>query len=160
MFEPGTPQKDLKPRPVTIELRDGRRLRGVLQLPRRETAETLLRRATPFLTIRTSQGDIAINRDMIAALLLGDEADEAAAASRALPATAQRIGFDPCRILRVSPGASRDDIRTAWRKRISECHPDKVRAKGASASVIAAAERQAAQVNAAYQTLISLRAGA
>lgn len=151
------------PKPVVIELRDGRRLRGTLQLPVAETAETLLRKAMPFLTIRTSKGDIAINRDNIAALLLGEDA----MAQTAKPANDQEAprqpstppgwGFDPCRILDVRPGASRDEIKTAWRKRIAECHPDRVRARGASDDVIAAAQRQAALVNSAYQSLICLR---
>lgn len=166
MFESRTPKKALDPRAVTIELRDGRKLRGVLQLPRHETAETLLRRATPFLTIRTGQGDIAINRDMISALLLGNDKEAAAdiktaGAAASSPKRPQKVtGFDPCRILQVRPGASRDEIKSAWRKRISECHPDKVRARGSADHVVAAAERQAAQVNAAYQTLLSLRSAA
>ena len=155
------------PKPVVIELRDGRRLRGTLQLPVQETAETLLRKAMPFLTIRTQKGDIAINRDNIAALLLGEEAKAPEAPKtrvrpkvKAQPATHQEHGFDPCRILNVRPGATRHEIKTAWRKRIAECHPDSVRSRGGSDDVVAAAQRQAALVNSAYQALIGVKRGA
>lgn len=149
-------------RPVTIELRDGRRLTGTLQLPENLTAQQLLRRATPFLTIRTPQGDLALNRSMISALLLGDEAVRAQDEEKAKVAEPVRpiTGTDPCRILNVRPGASRDEIKAAWRKRISQCHPDKVAGRGAADDIVAAAQAQAAAVNAAYRSLMAMRAGA
>jgi hypothetical protein len=157
---------------VVIELRDGRRLRGHLQLPDSESANSLLARAKPFLTIRTSSGDISFHRDTIAAVLMRDEGDGemplAPAASRTrteAPAAkpearrAQPSGFDPCRVLDVRPGASREELKAAWRRRIAECHPDRIAAQGAPADIVAAAQRQAATINAAYQQLSAMRRG-
>ncbi|MCQ8184216.1 J domain-containing protein [Parvularcula maris] len=161
----------LGPREVVIELRDGRKLRGRLQLAASETGAGLLAKAKPFLTIRTPQGDVAFHRDMIAAVLLKDERAVLASkteTARSVPPTgpdqrkeraAEVQGFDPCRILDVRPGASREELKAAWRKRIAECHPDKMAARGAPADIVAAAQRQAAQINAAYQTLSVMRRG-
>lgn len=155
MFEAAKPKPRLEPRPVTIELRDGRRLTGVLHLRRKDTAEAMLRNAMPFLTVKTPQGELAINRDNIAALLLGDEAVQAKPAA---PKNDNPKGaFDPCRILQVRPGASPEELKSAWRRRMNEVHPDKLRGRGCSEWLIAAAEDEAAEVNAAYEALSNLR---
>ncbi|MEE4210691.1 MAG: hypothetical protein V2I43_15675, partial [Parvularcula sp.] len=70
-FQPTRPEPR-EARAVTIELRDGRRLSGVLSLPKRETSATFIGRAQPFLTIRTSRGDLSINRAEIVAILMRD----------------------------------------------------------------------------------------
>jgi len=168
MFQKARLKSNVQPRPVVIELRDGRVLRGRLHLGAQERADTLMAKAGQFLTIRTPKGDIAINRDMIAALLIGEEAIEARRqeANADQPhATAAKEpeadkGYDPCRILRVRPGATPLELKAAWRQRIQECHPDRMRGDGHHESVIQAAQREAAMVNAAYQTLRSLRAPA
>jgi hypothetical protein len=179
-FQPTEPQPR-ESRAVTIELRGGRRLTGVLNLPKRATTETLLGTASPFLTIRTSRGDLAINREEIVAILLEeprpapeealrrqarmDVREEAlrvmrerrrrgfTSSSRA-PLSAHQ-GVDPCRVLKVRPGASQEELRSAWRQRIREIHPDKLRSEGRPDDVVAAAEREAAIVNSAYQTLVA-----
>ncbi|MEM1409996.1 MAG: hypothetical protein AAGG79_04530, partial [Pseudomonadota bacterium] len=70
MFEKAHIKPSMKHRQIIIELRDGRTLKGRLLLPSLMSAEGLLARATPFLTIRTPDGDVAMHRDLIAALLL------------------------------------------------------------------------------------------
>ncbi|GGY53028.1 J domain-containing protein [Parvularcula lutaonensis] len=169
MFEAVKAKKSTTPRQVRIALRDGRVMSGVLHLKPTDTASSLLAKAMPFLTIRTSRGEIAINRADIASFEVGGTAAQdqaapkpandkahAAHARPIAPAKAQ-WGFDPCRILDVRPGASREELKAAWRKRISECHPDRVSARGASEDVVKAAQRQAALVNSAYQTLLAMR---
>lgn len=168
MFEAVKAKNSTLPRQVRIALRDGRVMSGVLHLKRTDTASSLLAKAMPFLTIRTSKGEIAINRADIASFEVGASAAQPKAAeapsARSYEAKSHRIapakaqwGFDPCRILDVRPGASREELKTAWRKRISECHPDRVSARGASEDVVKAAQRQAALVNSAYQTLLAMR---
>lgn len=166
MFQKARLKSNVQPRPVVIELRDGRTLRGRLQLAAEMRAETLLSKAGQFLTIRTPKGDVAINRDMISALLIGEEdianfrqgkgqKDEK---KQNIEQSKTARGYDPCRILRVRPGATQAELKAAWRERIQECHPDRVRGGGHHESVVQAAQREAAMVNAAYQTLKSLRA--
>jgi DnaJ-domain-containing protein 1 len=170
MFESAVPRQKLTPRPVVIHLRDGRRFKGVLNLRASESVGSLLERSNPFLTVRTSSGEIAIARDQIAAMMLGDR--EAETRSEAAPerprhrrgtgkprASAAYGGNDPCRILDVRPGASQEELKAAWRRRIQECHPDKIRGRGAAEDVVRAAQVEAAQVNAAYRTLMAMREG-
>jgi DnaJ-domain-containing protein 1 len=61
-------------------------------------------------------------------------------------------------VLEVSPKASLDEIVVAYRKRISEYHPDKVAQMGED--IRAVAERKSKEINAAYeQALRSLGSG-
>ena len=174
-------------RSVVIELRDGRRFKGELKLSPDETAASLLRKATPFLKVRTKKGDVAINRHSIAALLLGDDEirlahgphvrpisrddvkaprsrraytayDAADAFARTEQQRPERPKVDPAlqrafRVLKLQPGANQAQIKMAWRRRIAECHPDRVSGGGASKLAVEAAQEEAAQVNAAYQML-------
>ncbi len=55
-------------------------------------------------------------------------------------------------LLRVSFNATPEEIRKAYRKRASECHPDKVR--DLDPDIQALAERKMAQINEAYQVLM------
>lgn len=66
-------------------------------------------------------------------------------------------GFDPCRILGVQPGASAEELKAAWRRRMAECHPDKVQGRGFGDDIVAAAQARAALVNQAYQSLMAMR---
>ena len=52
-------------------------------------------------------------------------------------------------VLEVSPGASVDEIRAAYRQLMSQYHPDKVATLGAELRALA--ERKSAQINAAYR---------
>ena len=51
-------------------------------------------------------------------------------------------------VLGVAPDASDDELRAAYRRKISEYHPDKV--AGLGIELCALAERKAAEINAAY----------
>ena len=52
-------------------------------------------------------------------------------------------------VLEVQPHASRDDITAAYRRKMSEYHPDKVARMGAE--IRAVAERKSQEINAAYE---------
>ncbi len=64
---------------------------------------------------------------------------------------------DPYATLGLAASAGDDEIRDAYRRLISEHHPDKVRARGGSAREIAAAERRASEINAAYEKIVAAR---
>ena len=55
-------------------------------------------------------------------------------------------------ILRVRPGATLDAIRTAYRRRLLEYHPDKVATLGME--IQALAEEKTKQINEAYAVLL------
>ena len=63
-------------------------------------------------------------------------------------------------ILGVSPQSSDDEIRTAWRNKAKEFHPDLLRGKGVEESVIHLAEEQMRRVNDAYEQIKKARSGA
>lgn len=64
---------------------------------------------------------------------------------------------DPYRTLGLARSASDDEIRRAYRTMISQYHPDKLAASGASADALREAESRAAAINAAYEQLKTLR---
>ena len=64
---------------------------------------------------------------------------------------------DPYVVLGVDYGATDEQIRAAWRARLSESHPDRARARGLPAEFIEVAEAKAAAINAAHDVLMRER---
>lgn len=62
---------------------------------------------------------------------------------------------DPYSILGVSPGASDDDIKKAYRKKMTQNHPDKV--DGLSEEIRQLAERQTKRIQSAYEMILQCR---
>lgn len=67
---------------------------------------------------------------------------------------------DPFAILGVPPGASPDEIHAAYRRLVRDSHPDLAIARGLPPECIALATARAARINAAYDRLARVRAGA
>ncbi len=63
---------------------------------------------------------------------------------------------DPFTTIGVSPGATFDDVRAAWRERLAEYHPDRFATAGAKIKQLALSESQ--RLNAAFHE-IRRRAG-
>lgn len=61
----------------------------------------------------------------------------------------------PYRVLGVDPAASQAEIDSAYRRLISQYHPDKV--AGAAHELREAADRKAREINAAYDRIQKLR---
>lgn len=57
-----------------------------------------------------------------------------------------------CRVLGVALGASRQEMRTAYREKISQYHPDKVAALGPELKALA--EEKTKEINRAYSLLV------
>lgn len=62
--------------------------------------------------------------------------------------------LEACRILGVSPTASRDEIKRAYRRLMSRYHPDKLAATGASETRVRAATEKVQQIRRAYEVLM------
>ena len=65
-----------------------------------------------------------------------------------------RVG-DPYAVLGVSPSASEAEIEQAYRRMISEYHPDRV--SNAAKEIRALAEKRAREINSAYEEIKRLR---
>lgn len=65
---------------------------------------------------------------------------------------------DPYTVLGVDPGDDMDTIRTAWRRQVRECHPDKLVAHGVPEEAVKLATRQLATINRAWEEILVERA--
>jgi len=73
---------------------------------------------------------------------------------------ATHLGFvadDPYLILGVPPDAPDEDVRAAWRRQVSEAHPDRARGRGLPGEFVLVAEAKAATINAAFDTIMGER---
>jgi len=68
-----------------------------------------------------------------------------------------RGAVDPYLLLEVSPKASMDEIRHAYQRKVSLCHPDRV--ASAAPDVQAAAEAETKRLNLAYDFIRRQRQG-
>ena len=66
---------------------------------------------------------------------------------------------DPYAVLDVPPDAPDDHVRSAWRRRLSEAHPDRVIARGLPAEFVDMAHAKAAAINAAFDAIMRERRG-
>ena len=64
---------------------------------------------------------------------------------------------DPYDVLGVSPDASREAVRAAWRKAVRECHPDALTARGVPEEAVKLAEKRLIDVNRAWEEIAQRR---
>ena len=69
----------------------------------------------------------------------------------------QQKNFDPYVMLRVSPSASLDEIRAAYKARIKAVHPDRLASLGLDEDIAKAAVLATQKVNYAYQAIMRER---
>jgi DnaJ like chaperone protein len=64
---------------------------------------------------------------------------------------------DPYVVLGADPGLSDADLAKAWKRALSEAHPDRVLARGLPAEFVEVAHARSAAINAAYDAIIQSR---
>jgi DnaJ like chaperone protein len=64
---------------------------------------------------------------------------------------------DAYRVLGVTPQATNDEVKTAYRRLMNQHHPDKLVARGLPKSMIGVAEQKTHEVRAAYERLKAQR---
>jgi DnaJ like chaperone protein len=75
-----------------------------------------------------------------------------ASGGAAEPTSAQRLEA-AYRVLGVTPGASNDEVKTAYRRLMNQHHPDKLVARGLPESMIGVAEQKTHEVRSAYEQI-------
>ena len=99
--------------------------------------------------LRLSEGDVAQLEALLRAAAAGPSA------GRAAP-TQDRLA-DAYMALGVTPDASAAEIKRAYRKLISQNHPDKLAARGLPESMRAVAEERSREINSAYDLIKAAR---
>ena len=66
---------------------------------------------------------------------------------------------DPYAVLDVAPDASDEIVRQAWRRRLSDAHPDRVIARGLPAEYLDVAHAKSAAINQAFDVIMKERRG-
>jgi len=64
---------------------------------------------------------------------------------------------DPYAVVGIDPGASDDEVRKAWRRALSEAHPDRVLARGLPVEFVDVANAKSSAINAAYDAIMTSR---
>jgi DnaJ like chaperone protein len=64
---------------------------------------------------------------------------------------------DPYAVVGADPGASDEEVRKAWRRALSEAHPDRVLARGLPAEFLDVAHAKSSAINAAYDAIMMSR---
>jgi DnaJ like chaperone protein len=64
---------------------------------------------------------------------------------------------DPYAVLGVGPDATDDAVRAAWRRALSDAHPDRVIGRGLPQEYVEVAQAKAAAINAAHDTVMRER---
>ena len=64
---------------------------------------------------------------------------------------------DPYAVIGADPAATDEEVRKAWRRALSEAHPDRVLARGLPAEFVEVAHAKSSAINAAYDAITSSR---
>jgi len=64
---------------------------------------------------------------------------------------------DPYVVLGVDPGVSDEALRKAWKRALSDAHPDRVLARGLPAEFVDVAQAKSAAINQAYDAILRQR---
>jgi DnaJ like chaperone protein len=67
---------------------------------------------------------------------------------------------DPYAVLGIGPDASDEAVRSAWRRALSDAHPDRVIGRGLPREYVEVAQAKAAAINAAHDAVVRERRGA
>jgi DnaJ like chaperone protein len=67
---------------------------------------------------------------------------------------------DPYAILGLTPGATYEEARAAWKAAVRECHPDRLAARGLPEEALGMAERRMMDLNRAWEEITAKRSRA
>jgi hypothetical protein len=150
MFERGLHgQGDKAKVAALLTLTNGERITAQIALLSGSKIIDTLNRQEPFLEIEpVDGGSRIIARSSIASAILinAPKADELQRAQKG-------VSFDPLTVLGLQPGATAEQIRSAFLQRVKAYHPDKFAGLGLPREVEDYASSMLQRINAAYQAL-------
>lgn len=141
---------DRKATAATIELDDGRRISGRFLIAQSKSLIEILNGPTQFIEFEPFDGEIeVISKAAIRSL------KTIATPGGRNPAAMIRNpdSFNPFDILGVEKGASREELRSAYRKKSMNYHPDRFAQTELPREVMTYLEVMARRINAAYEVL-------
>ncbi len=129
---------------VTLFTVNGERLSDVLNDPR------------SFIPVRTSTGEVLIiAKTQISSIV--DAAQQSKEEKIFEPREKNNSTFDPYQALRISPNASLEEIRAAYRERIKAVHPDTVASLDLNEDLSKAASQATQKIIYAYRKIMRER---
>jgi hypothetical protein len=150
MFERGLSNSGEKAKVATLlTLSNGEKVMAQIALTAGGRILDTLNRAEPFIEIDQTDGSSRIiAKQMIAsvAMIQAPKADELNKAQKSL-------SFDPITILGLQPGASREEVRSAYLRQVKAYHPDRFTGLGLPREIEDYAASMLQRINAAYQAL-------
>lgn len=143
---------------VCLTLTDGASLKGVVYLAIGQRLTDLLNDNRAFIPVRKENGEtIALAKSQIASVSEREAVKKPRDDEDENAEPAKRKPFDPYAMLRVSPEASIEDIRAAYKARMKAVHPDTIAALDLDEDLAKAALLAAQKVNYAYQKILRER---
>ena len=121
-----------------------------------ERMSDLLNDPRSFIPVRQSNGDILIVAKTQIASIVETE-DRTTEKQKTDSGDQKSKSFDPYQTLRISPEASLEEIRTAYRARIKAVHPDTVASLDLNEDLSKAASQATQKIIIAYRKIMQER---
>ena len=148
---------------VSITLINERMIEGSVFVTLKQRVSDLLNDDRKFVPVDTKSGEtVIIAKTQIASIVeapvdLSDEevVEEEETKQKPNKEKPRRSStMDPFEILRVSPNATLNEIRAAYKKRIKSVHPDRVASMGLDEDLAQAALKSTQKLNYAYRKIV------
>ena len=142
--------------PVKLTIAGQKAIDAVLFTVNGERLSDVLNDPRSFIPVRTTNGEILIvAKTQIASIV---EATDHASEDKDVDAVENKSkSFDPYQTLRISPAASLDEIRSAYRARIKAVHPDTVASIDLNEDLSKAASQATQKIIYAYRRIMHER---
>ena len=120
-------------------------------LPNGRGEEPLLDTLSRLMVVRADERKQRLRQEFIKRLRTLADTARSGGGRQAPAAPATSAKLNPYDVLGVTPNASRQDVRTAWKTRALEYHPDRVANLGKKLQAVA--EEETRTINAAYEMI-------
>jgi len=142
MFEKSQNIRERKKIRAFLKLNDGEPIEGYFFCMNNERVNDLLNDDRLFFPFQTIEGELlVVAKSSVAMAMPKDNAIEA------------KVSTDPYEVLGVSPDATLEDVKQAYRQRMQEYHPDRFAQAELPEELTTLANDMASRITNAYQKL-------